>query len=226
MTENVSVLTELDASVENLSDSEGSDETEKANLNSQPGHDAAGSQEAARAPPLNADILNVLRANTAIPKEDCKIHDTLVDCWNRILREDLRREERMEIMEKYFRKGNCHLEDPLLNEEVNSFIHEKIRKRDGFFVLDQNIAGTGLSALGTVLSMIFWDEDAGVDKLKLLELLNDAGWMIAELFHLLTIARRSYLSFAMDRKMKAILDKSKADEWLFDSELAQKIKAA
>lgn len=208
------------------SESEDSDGSGEAHLDSQTGQDAGASRETVVGPPLADDILKVLRVNTAIPKEECHFHATLVDYWNRIIHEGLKKEERIELMEKYSRKGECHLEAPLLNEEVDSFINDKVRKRDGFFALDQNIAGTGLSALGTALSMIICDEDDGVDKLKLLELLNDVGWMIAELFHLLTIARRSYLSFNMDRKMKAILDRSAADRWLFGSELAQRIKAA
>lgn len=177
-------------------------------------------------PPLDEHILKALRAEVAPQKKEIDLHRALGENWDRILRNGLKKEDRTQLLEKYPRTGNCRMEAPALNEEVDSFISEKMRKRDRLFIIDQNVCGTGLSALGLAISMILDEQEEGIDKLKLLELLNDAGWLLSELFHLLTVARRSFMFSSMDAKMGAILEKAKADEWLFGTELSQKIKSA
>lgn len=177
-------------------------------------------------PPLDEEILKALRANSSSKKQETKFHQTLVDCWKRILLDGLIKEERIELLNKYPRTGNCRLEAPVINEEINSIINEKTRKRDKYLAFDQNICGSSLSALGSAVTMVLNEEEEGIDKLKLLEVLNDAGWLLSELFHLLSLARRSFLFASMDKKMKSLLEKEKAEEWLFGAELSQKIKSA
>lgn len=137
----------------------------------------------------------------------------------------MQKKEKAELLEKYPRKGNCRVEAPMVNEEIEGIINEKMKRRDRYFVLDQNVCGSGLLALGTAISMILTEDEEGIEKFKLLKLLNDAGWLFSKLFHLLTLARESFLFASIDRKIKAILEKCKVDEWLFSAELAEKIRA-
>lgn len=96
---------------------------------------------------MDEGILRVLRADLALAKKDFIFHDILMNCWSRIIRDGLKREEKTEIMNKYSRKENCRIEAPITNEEIDSFINEKLRKRNSFFVMDKSIASTRLSAL-------------------------------------------------------------------------------
>lgn len=177
------------------------------------------------APSLDTEILKVLRADVPSQKAEVHFHPTLVDNWGRIIRDGLKKEDKSEMLTKYPRIGRCRLEAPAINTEVDSILSDKMKKRDRFFTHDQNVCGSSLSALGTAITMIL-TEDEEVDKLQVLELLNDAGWLLSELFHLLSIARRSFLLSGIDKKMKSLLEKSKADDWLFGAELSQHINSA
>lgn len=184
--------------------------------------EAGVSQDVVAAPPLDEEILKALKANVLSRKVEINFHHTLVECWRRILRDGLKKEEETELLEKYPRAGNCRVEAPVVNEEVESIFNEKMRKRDIFYHKIK-MSGSGLSALA--ITMILNEKD-GIDKLKLLELLNDADWLMSDLFHLLTIARRSFLFASIDRKMRSILEKDRADELLFGVEFSQRIKSA
>lgn len=185
------VLLDADAQVATLSHIEESDGSEGEIRESTSGQEPIITQERLPALKLDEEILQLLRADIIPPKANFVFHQTLVDGWSKILQDGLKKDVMSELMNKYPRKGNCKIEAPTFNDEVDSMLTEKMKKRDGYFVLDQHLCGSSLVVLGTAISSIF-NEEEGIDKLTLLEQLNDAGWLLSELFHLLNVARRLF----------------------------------
>lgn len=57
------------------------------------------------------------------------------------------------------------------------------KKRDRHFQNVQNLLGSAMTELGTVISMILNEEEEGVDKAILLENLCNAGRLMADIHH-------------------------------------------
>ena len=67
-------------------------------------------------------------------------------------------------------------------------------KRDEHFRNSQRLAGSALSALGQDINLLLDNPTKGLDVLKLLEYLSDAGKLISHLHNAETIARRAFVA--------------------------------
>lgn len=63
-----------------------------------------------------------------------------------------------------------------------------------------------------------------MDKLELMENLSNVGKLIAELHHEKSIARRACITPKLQKQMKGMLNERKIDNFLYGSDLAEKIK--
>ncbi|XP_076673955.1 uncharacterized protein LOC143372036 [Andrena cerasifolii] len=97
---------------------------------------------------LDEEIVKVFGEDPTLqnPKE-IELDNFLTSRWNSWLASGLRKEVK-ELLKKHSRKGNCNLEALELNPEIVPSLNESSQKRDKHFLLTQNLAGSGLSALG------------------------------------------------------------------------------
>ena len=116
------------------------------------------------------------------------------------------------------------MEAPELNPEIVPSLNESSQKRDKHFLLTQNLAGSGLSALGMAITATLKDEEEPVDRLKLLEWLCDAGKCFVEVHHAQSRARAAYILPGVSKPMRDALEKTKPDSFLFGKNLGEKIK--
>lgn len=157
-------------------------------------------------------------------KKKVNLHPTLVTRWKDWIVTGLSNEVIDELTAKYPLTGNCNFEAPALNLEVMHSLKETAQKRDKHFVHTQNLAGTALSALGMALTSLLREE--AVDKLKLLELLSDAAKLLIEVHHKESNARIAYILPGMGKQIKAVLEETKPDTFLFGHGLTEKLQEA
>ncbi|CAG5093457.1 Protein of unknown function [Cotesia congregata] len=98
---------------------------------------------------LDEETETVLGDNpSADNKELLDLHQSLVSRWPTWMTEGLKKETKEVIVDKYSRKGNINLEAPELNEEVLASLNETGVKRDKLFIVEQNLVGSAMAALG------------------------------------------------------------------------------
>lgn len=176
---------------------------------------------------LDVEILEKLGEDpTSCSPEDTDFHPDLSRRWKVWLVSGIPKDVKVALLDKYSRKGPCQLEAPGLNPEVGATLSEPAKKRDQHFADSQNSIGSALSALGSSISILISENEEEIDKLDLIEKLCDAGKLLTDLFHAESNARRAFISPTLNPQIKTIIDKSTADEWLYGSDLGEKIKAA
>ena len=117
-----------------------------------------------------------------VPKE-VNLHTLLVSRWKEWLKSGISKEVKQDLLQRYPRQGNCGLEAPRLNPEVRVFMNEAGFKRDNHFVNTQNLSGSALSALGSAMTKILYDEETPADRLVLLEELSNIAQLLTEIQH-------------------------------------------
>lgn len=117
------------------------------------------------------------------------------------------KEEKQSIMNSIPRSGNLRLEAPILNEEVSVDLHPKAATRDDFFKEYQNLTGTALSAISTVLDSILHDNDEQLERDLILSNLSNSVKILGHLFFSLTQARKSFILGKYEDKIQKILKK-------------------
>jgi len=105
---------------------------------------------------LDQETLDILGVDS-IFKDEGKfmLHSKLALAWDKILLEGLRKDKKIELLEKYPRKGNCPIQSPKLNPEIAAMVKDTIRNRDKYLSADQELCGASLSALGVAINRIF-----------------------------------------------------------------------
>lgn len=88
--------------------------------------------------------------------------------------------------------------------------------------------GTGIAALGMGIHNILSDSEnlPLAYKEVLLPCLSDAGRLLTNLFHDLSMARRSFIYPYMNKNTKELLEKCPPSNFLFGPDLSEKVKLA
>ena len=176
---------------------------------------------------LDEETLELLDDEGVSSKEDKFVfHPKLAASWEKILTRGLKKEKRVELLDKYPRRGNCPIVTPKLDSVIEASLNETSKKRDKFFANDLELCGAGLSALGTGITMIFNSQLEVIDTKELIATLADAGKLLCELHQQLIKARKAFIYPSLDKKAKAILESSQTGEYLFGPELPQRLKSA
>ena len=126
-------------------------------------------------------------------------------------------------MNKYPWKGNIFLDAPEVNPVMLLSMGESSVKRDEHFQNSQRLAVSVLSALGQGINLLLDNSGEGLDVIKLLEYLSDAGKLITHLHNAETIARRAFIAPGYSNSVKLILDESNRDTYPFGNDLMDKI---
>lgn len=175
---------------------------------------------------LDEETLEILGEGPFSNEMEFTFHPKLAETWKKVLVEDIDKEGKIKFFKMYPRKGNCPIDTPKLNPEVEAILNDTVKKRDKYLAIDQDLCGASLSSLGKAVNMILNDKKDEIDRKELLTALTDSGRIMCELFKQLTKARKMFIYPGLDKKAKALLEKVETDEFLFGSTLSQRVKTA
>lgn len=105
-------------------------------------------------------------------------------------------------------------------------MNDTIKKRDKYLAADQELCVASLSALGSAVIKIFEGRKQPISSEELLRDLVESGKLMCELFNQLATARKAFIYLGLDAKARTVLKASETGEFLFGSELSQRIKSA
>lgn len=158
---------------------------------------------------LADEVLDILGEG---PQEKDKhsfvIHSALASRWNHILTNGISETEFSSLITKYKLPNNCDmLSPPVLNPETKTIIPQNIQKKDDAYIKFQTTLGTGIAALGMGIDNILSDSKnlPLTYKEVLLPCLSDAGRLLTNFFHDLSMARRSFIYPYMNKNTKELL---------------------
>ncbi|XP_070522749.1 uncharacterized protein [Cardiocondyla obscurior] len=175
---------------------------------------------------LDASVLEILDARLDPERLFLKsIHEDLAVRFTEIIRRRLPLEEKNTLFKKFLLPNNCKfLDPPKLNLEIKVCLQDPVNKRDDCIKNKQQSITAVLAAVIDSITKIL-DLDNSV-KLGLLENLNGAFRLLADLQYNESIIRRSLIQKKLDSSVREILISTVPDEWLFSKELEDKVKAA
>jgi len=116
------------------------------------------------------------------------------------------------------------LRAPRLNEELLAHLPVEAKNREKFLKQAQKDLGLVLTPLGIALSMVTAEIDFP-NKFGLMECLADAGKLITDVIHQLSLSRRFLvIPKVEDKRYREILTSAALGTFLFGSDLAERIK--
>lgn len=175
---------------------------------------------------LDDETLEILGEGIDQDDGELTLHPKLVETWKKVLLEGLDKETKVTLLKTYPRKGNCPIETPKLNPEVEASVSDTMKRRDKYLAIDQDLCGAGLSSLGKAINAILNDSKVEIDRRELLKALIDSGRLLCDLFRQLTKARKALIYPALEKKARTLLENSETDEFLFGSGLSDRVKTA
>ncbi|KAJ8679755.1 hypothetical protein QAD02_015542 [Eretmocerus hayati] len=172
---------------------------------------------------LDDDALRVLGVAPSKPLESKNpLRPELTVRWTVWKSDGLDDDTKKELLDKYV--PDTTLAAQKLNPELLSILSEAAIKRDSHIESNQKLTGTALTALGSAVSSLLTCKN--YSRVKLLETLHDTGKILSELHHEQLESRKACILPITNKNMKSVLEKAKPDEYLFGSNLSDKIKEA
>lgn len=151
-----------------------------------------------------------------------QIHSQLRSRWQHYALNGLSKEERDEALQKYEIPED--LEAPLLNEQIQTRISDRLVRKDGYRLEIQKSTSAAMTALGAALTMMDTPEEDGFEDDDILECLIDAGKLLADMQFKQSESRKMGIMPRLSKPFQEILKKSKSDKFLFGKDLSAKIK--
>lgn len=103
-------------------------------------------------------------------------------------------------------------------------MNESAIKRDKHFFTLQNMLGSAIAALGAGTTRIIIQEEGFDEKIQILEYFSDAGKILTDFFHAITLARKSFISPGLPKQIRDVLENVKTDSLLYGEKLSERIK--
>ncbi|XP_048002050.1 uncharacterized protein LOC125238689 [Leguminivora glycinivorella] len=152
------------------------------------------------------------------------INGDLSKLWSPILKNGLGDyKERQHLLEKYMVPSNCVLlQAPKLNPEILATISEKQKNRDKKIGEEQQQLGHGITALNRALSLLATNTG---DRATIINTLSEASQILSDLHHNQTQSRKKLITPILDKKFLDLIKDAERDEYLYGSDLSDKIKA-
>ena len=176
--------------------------------------------------PLDEELTGVFGKNPLESKAlDIKLHSTVYTRWKYWYEKGINKDEKVELLEKY----NCPagLEVPKLNPEIALKIPSHSKSRDVYMAQRQQMVGSALNALGSVITMLIKEKDSVREKRReITAKLHEVGQLMIEVMHSQTKSRKALILAGVDKDTKAILADAKTEDYLFGKNLAEKFKEA
>lgn len=177
-------------------------------------------------PELHPEILLALGDETgSTPNFGEKIHHSLAQRWNSVLKKGLLKETKDKLLKEYLVPENCTLlQAPKLNSEIAAAISEAARHRDKRKEADQQMLGVGTSAVNKALTLML--TCTGSDQLEAIRILSDACRILTDLHYQLTQSRINIINYSLSKPFLNVVQDNERDETLYGNKLGDKIKAA
>lgn len=175
---------------------------------------------------LKEDVLEVLGEDPddkGPPRVN--LHPALVARWSKILESGLDKEDRVNLVKKYPPPKNLDsLRAPEVNEEIVQILSQETLRKDKYLTIAQSQLCAATSAIGLSLNRIL-NEDNELLR-AILPNLSDAGKLLTDLHHYLSISRRYGILPTIDGSIKHTIQNCNIDTKLFGSDLCDKVKSA
>lgn len=176
------------------------------------------------APELDPELLGALGEETGSdPKFGEKIHRSLAQRWEPLLKKGLPKEIKDKLLEEYLIPENCTLlQAPKLNREVAAAISEASRQRDKRKETEQQQLGAGISAINKALTLMLTSDN----KIEAIKLISDGCRILTDLHYQETQARVTVINYALAKPFLNIVQDCERDDTLYGNKLSEKIKAS
>lgn len=152
------------------------------------------------------------------------IAESLVAEWSSIIIDSLDKSVESEILNKHLPPENFPLlRVPTINPQLRSIMNEIACAADQERVSDQILLGSGISAIGKALTMLmsnFVEFQQGKTK-KLINLLRDAGKILAKLYHMSFLTRRSEIVPKLGQLIESNNERNLIDGFIFGEQFAK-----
>lgn len=162
-------------------------------------------------------------------KQELLVHAEIANRWKHLVSHGLNADEFTGLCSNYSIPKNCDfLLPPSLNPEISAILTTAANNRDNWYVDTQRHLGHGLSALGQGIHALLGEQVSvpSNSNKELLTAMSDAAKIFAHVFHHATMTRRRLILPALSNNARDLADKSLPSEFLFGSDLGEKVKAA
>ncbi|XP_050302073.1 uncharacterized protein LOC126740185 [Anthonomus grandis grandis] len=178
---------------------------------------------------LSEETRNMLGPDpSSVKKSSFKLHPAVEAIWSYILPFGLSKEETDEFLKKYEMPENCKLLlPPKINPEIEAGMNSLYAVRDQTHTGYQALLSQSLYALGLALNALLGDDlkMPKESKEKVLVPVADAGRILCNLFNSISNKRRQLITPMMNKQIKKLVDKIPPGEFLFETNLGEKIQA-
>lgn len=172
---------------------------------------------------LEEDVLEIIGKDPNNKSSDLVLSSHISSRWKSWLKTGQQKEVKDALLQKYPRTGDCHLEAPTLNPEIKASLNEGALKRDKYFSITQNLAGSALSALSLVIDPLL-KRERSLEPKKMLEHLWNTSQLLTEIHRGQTVARKACIVPSLEKPIASMLEKVETDKFLFGDKLGEKIK--
>lgn len=177
---------------------------------------------------LPEDVLEILGEDPEKTSTNAiALHDQLVVRWNSVLQNGLKRDDLVDILNKFTIPTNLsNLAPPKLNSEISAALQKHNLSIDSSQSEVQNQLGKGICALGKGITDILNNIDKVPADFKnnVLSNLLDSGRILTNLFHRISHTRKN-LIIPHVKNLKVVADKCIPSEYLFGADLMDKLKS-
>lgn len=180
---------------------------------------------------LPEEVMEILGEDPTLKQQNAfMLHGLLAPRWEALIINGMKREDLANLLTKYDIPGNLsNLAPPKLNPEIAVALQtqKSTLAADASLNETQHQLGKGLCALGKAISRILDNIDLFPEEIKceVLKCLTDSGQLFSNLFHRISINRQNIITPHLNVNMKEIANRCTISEFLFGSDLSDKLKA-
>lgn len=167
------------------------------------------------------DLVDLLGAD---PSTSFLLHEQIARRWNHITLKGLDKEARQDLFNRYHKPGNCCLDAPVINPELNLSLGKSLLSKDGYYANLQSRLGVGLAALGKSMNSILSDQNFANIKDLLLPGLSDTARILLDLFFSMSLQRRALITSLLSKSVKEVVKKGIPDKFLFGPDHEERLK--
>lgn len=176
---------------------------------------------------LPQDILSLLGKSQSDTKQGDPVHFEIAEEWEKILTKGLEPDTKNQLVSKYPPIKNClSASPPKLNLEIKGAVAASALRREERMIEKQHQIAACLSALGKIVMTSVNKTTPSTEDRQMVGVAGDAARLIADLFHSESQSRRILLRSGLNDKVKSTLDDAQIDEWLFGSNLGERLQHA
>lgn len=177
------------------------------------------------APVLDAEFLCALGDKIdEVPTYGEKIHPVLAERWQPLLRSGMTRDVKEKLLKEYAIPENCKLlRAPSLNPQLLRPLTDATKGRDKKMEAAQQQLGLGMTAINRAMTILLTEEDKQ-SKVQAIKILSDGVRILSDLHFNETQARIKLITPSLDKTFLDTVQNVERDEFLFGSQLADKIK--